>query len=137
MVILDTDVLSGVMHAEGVVIDWLDRQPRTSIWTTAVTVLEIRSGLISMPAGRRRTERETAFARALEEKLEQRVLPFDFVAAEEAAVLMDARRRAGRVREFRDTMIAGIALAQRATLAKRNVRHFDDLSVPIVDPWHA
>jgi len=137
MVILDTDVLSGVMHAEGVVIDWLDRQPRTSIWTTAVTVLEIRSGLISMPAGRRRTERETAFARALEEKLEQRVLPFDFVAAEEAAVLMDARRRAGRVREFRDTMIAGIALAQRATLATRNVRHFDDLSVPIVDPWHA
>jgi len=137
MVILDTDVLSGVMHAEGVVIDWLDRQPRTSIWTTAVTVLEIRSGLISMPAGRRRTERETAFARALEEKLEQRVLPFDFVAAEEAAVLMDARRRAGRVREFRDTMIAGMALAQRATLATRNVRHFDDLSVPIVDPWHA
>ena len=137
MVILDTDVLSGVMHAEGVVIDWLDRQPRTSIWTTAVTVLEIRSGLISMPAGRRRTERETAFARALEEKLELRVLAFDFVAAEEAAVLMDARRRAGRVREFRDTMIAGMALAQRATLATRNVRHFDDLSVPIVDPWHA
>ena len=34
-------------------------------------------------------------------------------------------------------MIAGIALAQRATLATRNVRHFADLSVPVVDPWSA
>jgi predicted nucleic acid-binding protein len=34
-------------------------------------------------------------------------------------------------------MIAGIALAQRATLATRNVRHFDDLAVSVVDPWRA
>jgi predicted nucleic acid-binding protein len=29
------------------------------------------------------------------------------------------------------------ALAQRATLATRNVRHFDDLAVPVADPWQA
>jgi predicted nucleic acid-binding protein len=34
-------------------------------------------------------------------------------------------------------MIAGIALAQRARLATRDVRHFDDLSVPVVNPWSA
>jgi predicted nucleic acid-binding protein len=33
-------------------------------------------------------------------------------------------------------MIAGIAQAQRATVATNNVRHFDDLTVPFVDPWH-
>ena len=37
--------------------------------------------------------------------------------------------------DMRDTLIAGIALARRATLATRNVRHFDDLSVPVVNPW--
>jgi predicted nucleic acid-binding protein len=36
---------------------------------------------------------------------------------------------------MRDTFMAGIALARRATLATRNVRHFDDLSVPVVNPW--
>ena len=50
---------------------------------------------------------------------------------------MASRHRAGRSVEPRDTMIAGIALAQRATLATRNVRHFDDLTVPVVDPWRA
>jgi predicted nucleic acid-binding protein len=39
--------------------------------------------------------------------------------------------------ELRDSMIAGIALACRATLATRNVRNFDDLSVPVLNPWEA
>jgi predicted nucleic acid-binding protein len=137
MIVLDTNVLSAAMHFEAPVVAWLDRQPRTSVWTTAISMLEIRYGLLSMLTGRRRVERETAFARLLEDKLERRVLPFDLDAAEQSAALMEARRRAGRPGETRDTMIAGIALAQRATLATRNIRHFEDLTVPVVDPWHA
>jgi predicted nucleic acid-binding protein len=32
-------------------------------------------------------------------------------------------------------MIAGIALAANASLATRNTKHFEDLSVPVVNPW--
>jgi hypothetical protein len=32
-------------------------------------------------------------------------------------------------------MIAGIAIARRATLATRNTRHFADLPVSVVNPW--
>jgi hypothetical protein len=90
-----------------------------------------------MPPGRRRSLRLAAFDRVIVDDMERRVLPFDEAAAEEAALLMSARHRSGRLGELRDTMIAGIALAQRATLATRNVRHFDDLRVPVVDPWRA
>jgi toxin FitB len=139
MIILDTNVLSALMLRQPPldVAAWIDQQPRTSVWTTTVTIFEIRYGLALMASGRRRSERELMFKRALEEKLEGRILLFDEVAAEEAAILSAARQRAGRSVELRDTMIAGIALAQRATLATRNVRHFDDLTVPVVDPWHA
>lgn len=37
--------------------------------------------------------------------------------------------------EPRIPQIAGIATARRATLATRNVKQFDDLDVPVVDPW--
>jgi predicted nucleic acid-binding protein len=137
MIILDSDVISEAMRSDSAVLTWLDRQPRTSVWTTAISVLEIRFGIVIMPSRRRRTQQETAFARLLEHLLEGRVLPFDQTAAEEAALLMEVRQRTGRPREIRDTMIAGIAVAQRATLATRNVRHFDDLSVPVIDPWRA
>jgi toxin FitB len=32
-------------------------------------------------------------------------------------------------------MIAGIVLACGATLATRNTSHFEDLSVPVINPW--
>jgi predicted nucleic acid-binding protein len=139
MIILDTNVLSALMLSEPdkVVASWLNEQARTSVWTTSVTIFEIRYGLLAMPAGRRQAGRRALFERVIEEMLERRVLSFDHAAGEEAALLMDARRRAGRLGELRDTMIAGIVLAQRATLATRNIRHFDDLSVPVVDPWNA
>jgi predicted nucleic acid-binding protein len=137
MIVLDTNVLSAAMSAETKIIGWLDRQSLSSVWTTAVTLLEIRFGLQIMPAGRRKVERQSAFDRMLADTLEGRVLPLDDHAALQTALVMAARHRTGKPRELRDAMIAGIALAQRATIATRNVRHFDDLSVPVIDPWSA
>ena len=137
MIILDTDVLSALMRAkpDPAVVTWLDRQPDSSIWTTSITVMEIRYGLQSMPAGRRRESMTQALEAVLREEIEERYASFDLAAAQEAADLMALRKARGRPVEFRDTMIAGIALSTRATLATRNTAHFADLSVPVINPW--
>lgn len=137
MIILDTNVLSALMRTEpeAAVVRWLDHQPAESIWITSITLFEARLGLALLPKGRRRQSLESAFDRLLEEDLENRVLDFDRAAATEAAALAAARQRAGRTVDMRDTQIAGIALARRAALATRNVRHFRDLGVTVIDPW--
>ena len=139
MIVLDTNVLSALMQSapDDAVVEWLDRQPAESIWTTSVTVFETRFGLALLPSGRRRRALEAAFDRLLAEDLERRVLDFDDAAAAAAAELAAARQRAGRPVDLRDTLIASIALARRATIATRNVRHFADSNVSIVDPWTA
>jgi predicted nucleic acid-binding protein len=136
MIILDTNVLSALMRQapDQSVVAWLDRQPRASVWTTSVTVFEIRFGLQILATGKRRTLLTTAFEETLE-RMGQRVAPFDAAAAAQASDLMAARHRKGRPGDFRDTMIAGIALAQHATLATRNTLHFEDASIPLVNPW--
>ena len=138
MIILDTNVLSALMRqsADPIVIEWMDRQPRTSIWTTSVTVLEVRFGLQLMPSGKRRSTLMEAFEAVLE-KIAYRVAPFDVDAAMQAGDLMVSRHRKGRPVELRDMMIAGIALARHATLATRNTSHFQDASMPLVNPWIA
>lgn len=83
-----------------------------------------------------KTRLRIAFEQAISEKIESRIVPFDVTAAEEAAMLMAARQRRGVVGELRDTMIAGIAIAHRATLATRKIRHFADLPVTVVNPWN-
>jgi predicted nucleic acid-binding protein len=47
---------------------------------------------------------------------------------------MASRHKKRRPGEQRDTMIAGIVLSHRATLATGNAAHFDDLSVPLINP---
>jgi toxin FitB len=139
MILLDTCVISALMRPQDnrPVVVWLDRQSSISIWTTAVTVLEIRFGLLAMPQGRRRTKFEQAFVGLLQQDLDGRIAAFDLAAAEAAAALAAERRRKGRPIDVRDTQIAGIALSRRAAIATRNAKHFGDLSVAIIDPWTA
>jgi toxin FitB len=139
VIILDTNVLSALMRVrpDPKVAAWLDEQPAQSVWITAITVFEARFGISLLPPSPRRREIERAFIQVLRQDLEGRVLDFDEAAAEMAASLAAERQRTGRAVDFRDTQIAGIALARRATLATRNTKHFADLSVPLVNPWEA
>jgi len=138
MIILDTNVLSALMRAtpDPRVVAWLDQQPRTSVWTTSVTILEVRFGLQILVAGKKRALLLQAFEEVLD-RIGQRIAAFDAPAAQQAGDLMASRQRKGRPADLRDTMIAGIALAHHATLATRNSAHFDDLSSPVVNPWMA
>jgi predicted nucleic acid-binding protein len=137
VILLDTNVISALMQSspDPAIVGWLDRQPAESVWTTAVTVFEVRFGLELPATGRRRRQLEEAFDKALAEDFEGRVLPFDQAAAQAAGAMAAARRRAGRTIEIRDLQIAGIAAARKATLATRNVRHFEGFEVTLVNPW--
>ena len=98
MIILDTNVLSALMRhsSDKKVVDWLDKQPRTSIWTTSITILEVRFGLQILPVRKRRTALVQAFEKVLVDKIESRVAPFDTAAAQEAGRLWTKSAIPGR-----------------------------------------
>ncbi len=137
MILLDTNVLSALMQREPdqSVVRWLDEQPSVSIWTTSITVFEVRMGLGLLAKGRRRSRLEQELDRVLGEDLDGRVQFFDRVAADAAGTIAASRQRAGLTVEIRDVQIAGIASARKATLATRNVRHFEGLGIHVADPW--
>lgn len=137
MMVLDTNVLSALMQQQPdtQVVAWLDNQPAESIWISSITLFEARYGLALLAPGQRKSVLQERFDQLVQDDLENRVLPFDANAATQAAQLAADRKARGRPVDMRDTFIAGIALARRATLATRNTRRFDDLSVPVVNPW--
>lgn len=137
MIILDTSVLSALMQhqPDPVVVAWLDLQPAQSIWISSITLFEARYGLELMASGQRKDRLQERFEQLIQEDLESRILLFDANAAAQAARLAAQRKIRGRPVDMRDTFIAGIALARRATLATRNVRYFDDLLTSVVNPW--
>lgn len=137
MIILDTNVLSALMQQQPdrQVVAWLDDQPAESIWINSITLFEARYGLALLVSGQRKSVLQERFEQLLQDDLENRVALFDANAAAQSAILAAERKARGRPVDLRDTFIAGIAQAQRATLATRNTKHFDDLSVPVVNPW--
>src|SRR5438552_17849779 len=90
MILVDTNVLSAMMRVavEPAVERWFDAQPPESVWTTTITIFEIRFGLALRAPGRRRDRLYDAFDRAIDLILGGRVLPFDRTAAETAAAIL-------------------------------------------------
>lgn len=137
MILLDTNVVSALMRRDpdAGVVRWLDGLAAESVWLPSIVVFELHFGIESLAQGRRRRQLEDALDFILRVGFADRILPFDERAAAAAAKIAAKRQRAGRPTELRDTLIAGIVVAQQAQLATRNRRHFDDLGIDLIDPW--
>ena len=137
MIVLDTNVISAVTAevTDPAIVRWLDQQRAAEVTTTTVTIFELWLGVDLLPAGRRRDELAWRTEKMLSILLGQLPLTLSEQAARLSASLQGERKHRGIVVDHRDAMIAGICLAHGATLATRNIRHFADTGVTLVDPW--
>ncbi|MCI2956414.1 type II toxin-antitoxin system VapC family toxin [Agromyces atrinae] len=136
MIILDTNVISEFLRPEPShsVREWLDAQTAIEVTTTAITVAELRLGVMRLPDGARRREIERGVDQALD-LFRGRILPFDERAATIYADIVATRDARGRPISAADAQIAAIALSQRGALATRNTRDFEHLDLELIDPW--
>jgi toxin FitB len=136
MIVLDTNVVSELMRAapEPAVLAWLQQTSSTGLYTTAVTVAEIRYGIARLPEGRRRQTLHQA-ANEIFAAFPRQVLPFDLAAATAYADVVSGRERDGNPISGFDAQIAAICRSQAATLATRNTKGFADTGIAIIDPW--
>ena len=131
---LDTNVVSETTRElpDRRVIEFLDRP--LNVWLPSVVIHELEFGLQLLPQGRRRERLIAAHQRILE-TYGERILPLDRSGAEWAAVFRADARRAGRVLDLGDALVAGTARANDLAVATRNVRDFQGLGVEVVNPW--
>jgi predicted nucleic acid-binding protein len=139
MIVLDTNVLSEVLRAEpdSRVLAWLEAQPASSVFTTAVTQGEILYGIRLLADGQRRRKLWDAASAIFDDDFAGRVLSFDAEAAGHYAELGASRRAAGRPISQFDATIAAITRSHGATLATRNTKDFEGCGIDLVDPWRA
>jgi toxin FitB len=139
VILLDTNVVSAVMlqRPEPAVVAWLDQVDHRQVWLPSVVVFELRYGAALHPDATRRRTLEHNLARLIDELIQERIASLDAAAAQRAALLAAQRKTQGRTVDLRDTLIAGIALAHQAQLATRNLRHFSDTGLSLINPFPA
>ena len=137
MIVLDTNVLSETLRPNPAdsVKRWIEAQPPTSLFTTAICEAEILYGVALLPEGRRRSALQDAVAAIFAEDFLGRILAFDSTAARAFANLAAVRRQSGHPIAKFDAQIAAIALSHGAALATRNVDDFAHCGIKIINPW--
>jgi len=139
MIILDTNVLSEALRPvpEPSVLDWLENQPRASLFITTVTRGEILYGIRLLADGKRQRGLWEAAKGIFDEDFAGQVLSFDNDAADMYAEISASRRSAGKPISQFDAMIVAMARSRGAGLATRNVKDFEHCSVELINPWAA
>ena len=137
MFLIDTNVISELMRATPApsVLSWFSTQDPSTLYLSAVTEAELRTGIAILPAGQRREGLRAALDATIAEDFEGRVLPFDTDATKTYAEIAAGRRSAGRPISDADCQIASIARAAGAIVATQNLRNFEGCGVDLVNPW--
>lgn len=104
------------------------------LWLSAIVLHELDFGIDLLPPGRRRDSISAALAGFVSEYAD-RVLPVGRPEAAQAATLRARARRSGRVLDLGDALIGGTAMANRLSVATRNVGDFAGLGLEVVNPW--
>jgi len=137
MIVLDTNVISEPMRAapERAVVDWLNAQRDAALFTTSVTVMELRFGLERLPEGRRKADLWAVLDFTLSRLIGPRVLPFDLAAAAEAARIAAMAEAEGTPIGQADAQIAAIARSHGFAIATRDVAPFRRAGLTVINPW--
>lgn len=129
--LLDTNIISNVIKPSpsALLFAWMDEQADESLFISALTVAEIKRGVLELPPSRKRRDLEDWFAGAEgpQRLFAGRVLAFDDKAGLIWARLMAGGSAQGRPRSALDMMIAAIAEHHGCTVVTDNERDFAGL----------
>ena len=135
MYLVDTNIVSELAKKKpnASVIAWM-QDHESEMCLSVITIEEMRFGALNLPEGKRQ-DMLNATIDAIVEQYGERVWPLDVAAAEQCAAYHVKAIDVGRTPTIEDLMIAAICTCHDATLATRNVKDFDYLGVPVVNPF--
>jgi predicted nucleic acid-binding protein len=136
MIILDTNIIAELMKVspDPKVMQWIDDQDILQLFITAITIAEIEYGINALPQGSRKSMLEDAFNKSITQAFQYRIYSFDENSAKFYGEIM-GRKGSGKPMSILDGQITGIARAQGAMLATRNIRDFAHCDIELINPF--
>jgi predicted nucleic acid-binding protein len=129
--LLDTNIISNVVkpRPSASLLAWWSAQRDEDLYICALTLAEIRRGILEKPRGKKREALMAWFAgpEGPESLFSGRILPFDGKAGLIWARLMAEGKSAGRPRSALDMIVAAIAGANDCTIVTDNAKDFAGL----------
>ena len=137
--LLDTNVLSefsrSAIPPNPHVNRWMESMHPDMLFTSVLSVGEIRKGIELLPPSRKRSELEDWLDNDLNGWFGSNLLPVTKAISERGGILAARSQQQGRPLGNIDGLLAATAIEHGLTVATHNTKHFADLGVTIFDPW--
>lgn len=131
MYLVDTNVVSEARRGTREAVSWLRSVNPSTVFLSVLTLGEIMKGVaMKERADRRAASRLAEWLHELRRDHADRILPIT-----DAIAIEWGRIAALRPRGDIDGLIAATAIVHDLVLVTRNVADFDEIYVPIVNPW--
>jgi predicted nucleic acid-binding protein len=131
--LLDTNIISNIIKPtpSESLLAWMAEQIDEDLFISALTIAEIRRGILEKPAGRKRDQLEAWFfgPEGPSALFAGRMLSFDEKAGMIWARLMAEGKLKGRPRSALDTIIAATAEANDCIVVTDNDKDFIDIQI--------
>lgn len=135
--LLDTNVVSEWSRPQPDlgVMAWLATVDEDDVFLSVVTLAEIRHGVDRLAPSARQRRLEVWLTQDLPARFDGRIMPITLEIADAWGQIMAGAQRQGRLLGAMDAFIAATAQHHRLTLVTRNVKDFEVLNMPILNPW--
>ena len=133
--LVDTNVLSELAKPkpDAKVVAWLrDNEP--NLYVSSITIGELRKGVESLPAGKRRAALQT-WLTGMCQRMEGRVLSFNVATAHVWGQMVARWDKSGRSVPALDSQLAATASRHGLTMVTRNVDDFKHTGVKVLNPF--
>ena len=135
--LVDTNVVSEAVkpRANQNVVAWLTNTDEDRVFLSVITLAEVGRGVALMPEGPRRDRLKAWLNTDLPSRFENRILDVDRRVAAAWATLMARGQQHSTPLGTMDAFLAATAATHELTLVTRNVHHFANAGIPLLDPW--
>jgi predicted nucleic acid-binding protein len=132
--LLDTNVVSELRRKtpNPGVLAWMQNRPSSTLFLSVLTLGELRKGIEGLADEQRRLNLADWLESHLPIFFTGRILPIDAHVSDLWGRMV---ARAGRPLPAVDSLIAATASLHDLVLVTRNVRDFEGLGVPLINPW--
>ena len=132
--LIDTNIVSELTRPRPhqAVVAFLGANPDLVI--SVIVFHELEFGIHCAPDIERRTKLQ-AYSFALRAQFDGRIFDVDLQVAETAGRLRAFERASGRILAELDALIAATAMVHGCTLVTRNIKDFEKLGIPLLNPW--
>lgn len=137
--LLDTCIVSEYIRKqpEMKVIQWLDLQLEENLFISAITIGEIKKGIVKIESSQpKKSQKLNEWLNRLSERFETRIIDLDRKILIQWGALCGDFEKSGRKLPVIDSLIAATAINNQLTLVTRNVSDFDKIGVSLFNPWN-